>query len=91
VGIIIGRGPNVSLKNVFSFVSGLCTTFEIRTLGIIVDVINVYRPYNDRYRYCERIFALNVLNKVFVIIGGDINFTWNRYEIWGPSTRVYIL
>jgi hypothetical protein len=57
-------------------------------LDISICVLNIYGPYNDRQRYWEGFFNLNVSKKNYVVMGGDLNFTWIRFEVWGPSAKV---
>jgi hypothetical protein len=88
-GIVTGWGLSVALTNSFSFVSALCTSFEVKELGITVSVLNVYGPMKIDRGIGRVILVLNfnVLQDDFVVIGENLNFTWNSAEKWGPTAR----
>jgi len=51
-------------------------------------MINVYGPYQDRMVFWERLFSKSFLSCERRIMGGNLNFTLEVSEIWGPSTIV---
>jgi hypothetical protein len=72
----------------FSVVPGLCTELLCKALGHSITVMNVYGPYEKKQEFWEKFFAMAVVKDERLIIGGDLNFTMNRSEVWGDSARV---
>ena len=53
-------------------------------LGSKLSVINVYGPYLNRAPFWDALFQDPLLRGDSVVVGGDLNFTLGRTEIWGP-------
>jgi len=49
--------------------------------------MNLYGPYGGRKTFWEGIGDSSILKGENVIIGGDINLTLNKREIWGEIAR----
>jgi hypothetical protein len=37
---------------------------------------------------CKKYVSLDIIMEDYVVIGGNLNFTWNRSKVWGTSARV---
>jgi hypothetical protein len=84
-GLVTRWRSNVSLINAYSFVSSLCTSFEVKALGIYVSILKFY---DDRHSYWDKLFGLESLKQDFVIIGAYLNYTWSIPEVWVILERV---
>jgi hypothetical protein len=55
-------------------------------LGKTLTYLNVYRPYFEIFVFWENFFDNSWLQGGMVVIGGDLNFSLDAFEIWGPTT-----
>jgi len=54
-------------------------------------VVNIYGPYVNRVDYWEGLPSNESLRNLSIILGGYLNFTLSRVEIWGSTAREDIL
>jgi hypothetical protein len=50
-------------------------------------VINCYGPYDDKDPLWDDFVSQGVSNHDKIIIGGDLHFIVNSFEVWGASAR----
>ena len=55
--------------------------------GDPVDVFNIYGPFINRIPFWDNIFQLELFFGDLVVIGGDLNFSLEQAEVWGPYAR----
>ena len=59
-----------------------------RELDRAFTMLNIYGPYQDRLPFWEGLLKKSWWNNPELIVGGDLNFTIGKAEIWGDSARV---
>lgn len=52
------------------------------SLGNTYSVFNMYGPYGNRKKFWKKCFEQKSLKAGNVTVGGDLNFTANRGEVW---------
>lgn len=50
--------------------------------------VNIYVMYEKRELFWNNLLSKHFLEKNNIIMGGDLNFSLGKYEIWGPTDRV---
>eukprot|EP01018_Ginkgo_biloba_P018081 Gb_04379 [translate_table: standard] len=66
---------------------GLCTEVYCKGLGMTFTLLNVYGPYEEKQEYWANLLLTEWIKSKKLIIGGDLNLTLHRGEIWGSSAR----
>ena len=80
-GLALGWNPRtVKLLETWGFESGIGVVFFHVGQNISFTIVNIYRPYNDRVAYWNRIKLKPFLINKNVILGGDLNFTLGNFE-----------
>jgi len=51
-------------------------------------MLNVYSPCEGKQPFSDIIFSLPIVREYKLIIGGDLNFSINRREVWGNFTII---
>lgn len=69
-------------------VSGLAIVLYSHKRGREFTSLNLYGPYVERVAYWEKMFKIDILNQNYLILGSDLNFSFERAEIWGQVARV---
>jgi hypothetical protein len=61
-----------------------CLGMEIRSIdmGMVLMVLNLYGPYQDRVSFWDSLFIKPFTKERFLILGGDLNFSLGEAEIW---------
>jgi hypothetical protein len=62
----------------------LCTHFFLKDMHFDFLCSNIYRLYTYIKDFWKTLFNSYYSNQN-VLIGGDLNFTLDDYEIWGPT------
>eukprot|EP01018_Ginkgo_biloba_P003768 Gb_15009 [translate_table: standard] len=86
-GLITGWSQNINLINVFDVHSGLCIEFFYKGLGLAFTLLNMYKPYEGKQEFWANLLSTKWIKQENLIIGGDLNLTLHRGEIWGSSAR----
>jgi hypothetical protein len=61
--------------------------FKCELLDTTLTILKVYGNYDMNHNYWDRLFNESVIRDNNLIIGGDMNFTVRRSEIWGGMAR----
>jgi hypothetical protein len=86
-GFITRFLPNCVLISCFSIFLWLFTELYCKELDRSFLILNLYGAYEGKEFFREKVFSLNVFKPESLIIGGNLNFTLSRDEIWGVSAR----
>jgi hypothetical protein len=82
-GLITSLSPRISLINSYSIAIGLFTNIFILELNHQLKILNIYGPYVDKEAFWKKTLGLSQVLDENLILGGNINFIVNEYEIWG--------
>jgi hypothetical protein len=69
--------------------SSISVSLELKYLGTIFKVVNIYGPHLDRVSFWENLVDVGVSSDPMMIVGGDLNFRTSLKEVWGPSPWLY--
>ena len=50
-----------------------------------IDLLNIYGPYDNRQVFWDPVKSVDLLDLPFLILAGDLNFTWSAEEVWGTG------
>lgn len=81
----------VKLLNIWGMDSIMGMTISALDIEEVFLIMNVYGPYLDRVPFWENFLSKEISKGDLVIIGGDLNFSLGRSEVWGPTAHVDIL
>jgi hypothetical protein len=69
-------------------VSGLAIVLHSQELGKEITILNLYGPYDERVLFWDKLFNMEFWNLQDIILGGDLNFSVGRVEVWGQVAKV---
>jgi len=73
--------------NSWGFDSGLSITVISTELEEPLNIVNIYRPCQNRDLFWDKTFSKYFLKEHQVILGGDLNFSLGFSEVWGTHAR----
>jgi hypothetical protein len=82
-GLITSWSSKLILFNSFIVFSSLCTNFFSHSFGMNLSLMNIYGPYEGKEEFWSNFLSHQWIKFENLILGGDLNFTLNRGEIWG--------
>jgi hypothetical protein len=87
-GVLTGWKKLITLLNYVVIDLSIWTKFIFKNLGQTFSVINCHGPYENTQFFWDSFFYLQCVKEEEVIIGGELNFTVSRVEVWGFNARL---
>lgn len=87
-GLISGFSLNITLNNSYVIEAGLFADIFNPDLNKQFKILNVYGPYVGKEAHWNKILGYQWFQDDNLILGGDLNLTVHKDEIWGSQGRV---
>lgn len=84
-GLLCIWNPYVVYFVSYSSFAGIILEGNIKGFDERVVFLNCYSPYKDQEPFWKRVVDCGLLQEIYMIIGGDLNFTVSPSEIWGSK------
>eukprot|EP00253_Pinus_taeda_P033136 PITA_33136 len=87
-GLAVGyRDGRIKSRNQWGM--KLVMGIEIQTpdFDFPLTILNIYGPCQGRMPFWNDLMAKSIVKNSLLVLGGDLNFSLGRAEIWGPSAR----